>query len=64
YVSGAGWITFDPTNRSVGGVNLIPVAVGRNIEQVSPVSGSFGGMSSAFDAMWVKVEVTEISRPD
>ena len=25
YVTGAGWITFDPTNRSVGGFNLIPV---------------------------------------
>lgn len=24
YVPGAGWITFDPTNRSVGGFNLIP----------------------------------------
>jgi transglutaminase-like putative cysteine protease len=59
YVSGAGWITFDPTNRSVGGVNLIPVAVGRNIQQISPVSGSFDGISSAFDAMWVKVEVSE-----
>jgi transglutaminase-like putative cysteine protease len=31
YVSGAGWITFDPTNRSVGGFNLIPVAVARDI---------------------------------
>ncbi len=25
YAPGAGWITFDPTNRSVGGFNLIPV---------------------------------------
>ena len=33
YVPGAGWITFDPTNRSVGGFNLIPVAVGRHIRQ-------------------------------
>lgn len=28
-VPGAGWITFDPTHRSVGGLNLIPVAVAR-----------------------------------
>jgi transglutaminase-like putative cysteine protease len=28
YVPGAGWITFDPTNRSVGGFNLIPAAHG------------------------------------
>jgi transglutaminase-like putative cysteine protease len=60
YVPGAGWITFDPTNRSVGGVNLIPVAVGRTIEQISPVSGSFNGPANAFDAMWVKVEVIEV----
>jgi len=26
YMPGAGWITFDPVNRSVGGFNLIPVA--------------------------------------
>ena len=25
FVPGAGWITFDPTNRNVGGANLIPV---------------------------------------
>ena len=47
YVSGAGWITFDPTNRNVGGANLIPVAVGRDIRQVMPVAGSFVGMSDA-----------------
>ena len=43
YVPGAGWITFDPTNRSVGGFNLIPVAVARDIRQAMPVSGSFVG---------------------
>lgn len=46
YVAGAGWIAFDPTNRSVGGANLIPVAVGRDIRQVMPVTGSFEGMGS------------------
>lgn len=57
YVPGAGWITFDPTNRSVGGVNLIPVAVGRAIHQVMPVIGSFVGMSDAYAGMSVKVSV-------
>lgn len=57
YVPGAGWITFDPTNRSVGGANLIPVAVGRTMRQVMPVTGSFAGMSDAFDFMSVEVEV-------
>ena len=58
YVPGAGWITFDPTNRSVGGTNLIPVAVGRDIRQVMPVVGSFVGMSDAFQGLWVEVSVT------
>jgi transglutaminase-like putative cysteine protease len=43
FIPGAGWISFDPTNRSVGAANLIPVAVARNMQQVSPVSGSFKG---------------------
>jgi len=58
YVPGAGWITFDPTNRSVGGANLIPTGVGRDIRQVVPVAGSFVGMSNAFQSMWVDVQVT------
>jgi transglutaminase-like putative cysteine protease len=47
YVPGAGWITFDPTNQSVGGHNLIPVAVARDIRQVTPVSGSYSGAGPA-----------------
>ena len=57
---GAGWITFDPTNRSVGGANLIPVAVGRAIHQVIPVSGSFVGMTDAFLGMAVEVDVSRV----
>jgi transglutaminase-like putative cysteine protease len=58
YVPGAGWITFDPTNRSVGGFNLIPVAVARDIRQAMPVSGSFVGMTGSFQGMRVEVGVT------
>jgi transglutaminase-like putative cysteine protease len=58
FVPGAGWITFDPTNRSVGGFNLIPVAVVRDIRQAIPVSGSFVGMTDAFAGMSVEVLVT------
>jgi len=57
YVPGAGWITFDPTNRSVGGFNLVPVAVGRDIRQTMPVTGSFVGNSEAFKGMEVQVRV-------
>lgn len=58
FLPGAGWITFDPTNRSVGGANLIPVAVARDIRQAMPVSGSFVGPSGAYEAMLVEVSVT------
>jgi transglutaminase-like putative cysteine protease len=57
YVPGAGWITFDPTNRSVGGGNLIPVAVGRGIRQVVPIDGGFVGPGEAFTGMSVEVFV-------
>jgi len=58
FVPGAGWITFDPTNRGVGGFNLIPVAVARDIRQAMPVTGSFVGMPDAFQEMSVEVFVT------
>jgi transglutaminase-like putative cysteine protease len=56
YVPGAGWITFDPTNRSMGGFNLIPVAVTRHISQSIPVAGSFLGPPDAFLGMSVAVD--------
>lgn len=58
YVPGAGWITFDPTNRNVGSFNLIPVAVARDIRQAMPVAGSFVGAAEAFAGMSVEVLVT------
>ena len=61
FVPGAGWITFDPTNRSMGGANLIPVAVTRDIAQSVPIAGSFVGASDAFGSMDVEVEVKSSS---
>lgn len=58
YVPGAGWIAFDPTNRSVGGLNLIPVATVRDIRQAIPVSGTYLGGNGAFRDMTVEVHVT------
>ncbi|MDR4307687.1 transglutaminase family protein [Chelatococcus sambhunathii] len=60
YVPGAGWITFDPTNQSVGGANLIPVAVARDVKQIMPVSGSYVGSVDAFSAMTVEVSVGSV----
>ena len=62
YAPGAGWITFDPTNRSFGGFNLIPVAVARDIRQAMPVAGSFIGASDAFEGMSVEVHVKSKSQ--
>ena len=60
YLPGAGWVTFDPTNRSIGGFNLIPVAVARNIRQTMPVAGTFSAPTDAESTMDVTVEVTGI----
>ena len=55
---GAGWITFAPTNCSVGGFNLIPAAMARHISQTMPVSSSFAGDVGAFLGLDGKVTVT------
>jgi transglutaminase-like putative cysteine protease len=60
FVPGAGWITFDPANQSVGGFNLIPVAVARDIARVVPVAGSFLGVTDASMGMTVDVSVTAL----
>ncbi|MDO6588382.1 transglutaminase-like domain-containing protein [Salipiger sp. 1_MG-2023] len=57
FVPGAGWIAFDPTNRSVGSQNLIPVAVGRDIHHIAPVSGSYSGGRGAHSDLAVGVAV-------
>ncbi len=59
YVPGAGWITFDPTNLSVGGANVIPVAVARDVRQAMPITGGYAGRPDDFDAMTVEVSVSE-----
>ncbi len=63
YVPGAGWITFDPTNRRMGGADLIPVAVARDIAQAVPVAGSFAGPADAFQGLAVSVSVTVDHEP-
>lgn len=58
YVPGAGWIAFDPTNRSIGGQNLIPVAVVRDLREAAPVSGTYWGDNGAYRDLTVEVRVT------
>lgn len=57
FLPGAGWITFDPTNRTVGNFSLIPIAVARDIKQAVPVAGSFSGNAEDFLSMSVEVSV-------
>ncbi len=57
YLPGAGWVEFDPTNGTVGGGNLIRVAVARDPGQAMPVTGTFGGAADDFVDMTVVVEV-------
>ncbi len=57
FIPGAGWIAFDPTNRSVGSGNLIPLAVARNIAQATPIAGTFLGTRADLLSMKVLVRV-------
>ena len=59
YIPGAGWRGFDPTNDKPVGSEHIPVAVSREQEKASPLSGSWEGPSDAFDRMTVSVQVVE-----
>jgi transglutaminase-like putative cysteine protease len=57
YIPGAGWVSYDPTNGTIGGGNLIRVAVTRDISQAVPVAGSFVGASDDYLGMTVEVLV-------
>jgi transglutaminase-like putative cysteine protease len=61
FLPGSGWIAFDPTNRSMGSANLIPVAAARDITQLVPVSGSFIGPADGFMSMDVAVDISFIA---
>jgi hypothetical protein len=62
FIPGAGWIPFDPTNNTFGGGHLIPVAVGRDIGQITPVSGSYNGGDQDLIEMSAEVLVKEQPR--
>jgi len=57
YLPGAGWIAYDPTNRTLGGMDLIRVAVTRDISQAVPIKGSFVGPPGSYLGMTVDVAV-------
>jgi transglutaminase-like putative cysteine protease len=57
YVPGRGWLGFDPTNNKSVGSEHVTVAVAREHEKASPLSGSWEGEPGAFDRMEVSVQV-------
>jgi transglutaminase-like putative cysteine protease len=57
YVPGSGWIAYDPTNGTIGGRDLIRVAVTRDISQAVPIAGSFVGAPGDYYGMTVDVAV-------
>jgi transglutaminase-like putative cysteine protease len=60
YLPGAGWRGFDPTNNKMAGSEHVAVAVTREQEKASPISGSWSGPGDAFESMNVIVRVEEI----
>jgi transglutaminase-like putative cysteine protease len=64
YVPGAGWIAYDPTNGTIGGANLIRVAVTRDIAQAVPIAGSFVGTPDSYLGMTVEVSVVSEATAD
>ncbi len=58
YLTGAGWVEFDPTNKLIGGRNLIRVAVTRDPKQAIPLGGTFTGAATDFLGMNIQVEIT------
>ena len=58
YLPGSGWIAYDPTNTTIGGSDLIRVAVTRDISQAVPIAGSFVGTPSDYLGREVDVSVT------
>jgi transglutaminase-like putative cysteine protease len=58
YLPGAGWVELDPTHATMGGHNLIRVAVARDASQAAPLVGSYRGAPGALIRMTVDVQVT------
>jgi transglutaminase-like putative cysteine protease len=61
YVPGSGWISFDPTNATIGTGDLIRVAVSRDISQAVPITGSYAGTPDSYLGMTINVSVVRAS---
>jgi len=63
YLPGAGWKGFDPTCGIMTGAQHVTVAVARDPENASPISGSFSGTADAFKNIQVDVSVVQVDKP-
>jgi transglutaminase-like putative cysteine protease len=61
YLPGSGWLTYDPTNNLTGGSQLVQVAVVRDPDHASPVSGSWYGAPGSYRGLSASVRVRRIS---
>ncbi|MGF1522269.1 MAG: transglutaminase domain-containing protein [Leptolyngbyaceae cyanobacterium] len=60
YLPGAGWRSYDPTNRITAGFDLIQVAIARHPGQVIPLSGSWTGKPDDYLGMDVNVNIHKL----
>jgi transglutaminase-like putative cysteine protease len=67
YLPGAGWKGFDPTTGLMTGSTHVAVAVSRDPERTTPISGSYVGPQTAFQSIQVEVHIIDLgetsSRP-
>jgi transglutaminase-like putative cysteine protease len=56
YLPGAGWIGFDPTNNTLADERYVKAAVGRDYDEVAPVTGTYVGTSHRRMEVTVVVE--------
>lgn len=60
YLPGAGWRTYDPTNRLTAGFELMRVATARHPGQVIPLLGSWFGDAEDYLGMDVNVTICKL----
>lgn len=60
YLPGAGWLSYDPTNKINEGFALIDVAIARHPEQAVPLAGSWFGESQDYLGMDLSISVHKV----
>lgn len=60
FIPGSGWIEFDPTNGIIGNRGLIRVAVARDPDQATPLTGSWRGFAGSQIDMDVEVRIKQL----